>query len=69
VLFIAFYVFGNWPIEQVVAVGIVNYTYKFIVAIAVTPLLYVAHHFIDRYLGQETAEKMTAEAGEYKSLL
>lgn len=62
VLFIAFYVFGNWPIEQVVAVGIVNYTYKFVVAIAVTPLLYVAHHFIDQYLGQETAEKMMEEA-------
>ena len=69
VLFIAFYVFGDWPVEQVMAVGIVNYTYKFIVAIAATPLLYVAHYFIDRYLGQETSERMIAEAGEYKSLL
>ncbi len=62
VLFIAFYVFGNWPIEQVAAVGIVNYTYKFVVALAVTPLLYVAHYFIDRYLGKETAEQLMEEA-------
>ena len=64
VLFIAFYVFGNWPIEQVAAVGIVNYTYKFIVAIAATPLLYVAHYVIDRYLGKETAEQLMAEASQ-----
>ncbi|MGB3850473.1 MAG: queuosine precursor transporter [Tunicatimonas sp.] len=64
VLFIAFYVFGNWPLEQVVAVGIVNYTYKFVVALLVTPLLYVAHYLIDRYLGQETAEQMMEEASQ-----
>ena len=64
VLFIAFYVFGNWPIEQVVAVGLVNYTYKFVVALAVTPLLYVAHYLIDRYLGPETAERMMQEASQ-----
>ena len=62
VLFIAFYVFGNWPIRQVVAVGMVNYTYKVVVAIAITPLLYVAHYAIDRYLGQKLSEAMTAEA-------
>ena len=64
VLFIAFYVFGKWSIQQVVAVGIVNYTYKFVVAIAVTPLLYVAHYVIDRYLGQELSEEMMAEASQ-----
>ena len=62
VLFVAFYVFGNWPLRQVIAVGMVNYTYKFVVAVAITPLLYVAHHLIDRYLGQELAEEMMKEA-------
>ena len=66
VLFIAFYVFGNWPLQQVIAVGIVNYTYKFVVAIAVTPLLYLAHHVIDRYLGQELSEAMMEEASQNK---
>ena len=62
VLFVAFYVFGDWSVRQVVAVGIVNYTYKFVVAVAVTPLLYVAHYAIDRYLGQELSAKMMEDA-------
>lgn len=62
VLFIAFYIFGKWPIEQIISVGIINYIYKFLVAIAVTPLLYVAHYVIDRYLGKATAKEMMEEA-------
>ena len=62
VLGIAFYVFGNWSIEQIIAVGIINYLYKFSVAIALTPLLYLGHGLIDRYLGKSFAERLTAEA-------
>lgn len=69
VLFVAFYVFGEWSIREVIAVGIVNYTYKFVVAILITPLLYVAHYVIDRYLGEALAEAMTEEASQDVSLL
>lgn len=69
VLFIAFYLFGNWPFLQVLAVGIVNYIYKFSVAILLTPLLYLAHYLIDNYLGQELAEEMMKEAGQDTSFL
>jgi uncharacterized integral membrane protein (TIGR00697 family) len=69
VLGIAFYVFGNWSISQIVAVGLINYVYKFTVALALTPLLYLAHGLIDRYLGKDLAEKMTEEAGEDRSFL
>ena len=62
VLGIAFYVFGNWSLDQIVAVGIINYIYKFAVSILLTPLLYVGHGLIDRYLGEEFAERMTKEA-------
>lgn len=68
VLGIAFYLFGNWSMEQIFSVGIINYIYKFVVAIALTPVLYVAHYFIDRYLGQEIADKMAEEAGEDRSI-
>jgi uncharacterized PurR-regulated membrane protein YhhQ (DUF165 family) len=68
VLGIAFYVFGNWPMEQILSVGTINYIYKFIVAIALTPLLYVAHYFIDRYLGQDVADRMAEKAGEDLSI-
>lgn len=67
VLGIAFYVFGNWSIEQIIAVGIINYIYKFTVAIALTPLLYAGHGLIDRYLGKSIAERITAEASGDKS--
>lgn len=66
VLGVAFYVFGNWSLEQVVAVGIINYIYKFGIAILMTPLLYVAHFFIDKYLGKEYAEKVTGQAAKTK---
>lgn len=69
VLFIAFYVFGNWPIAQVLAVGLVNYIYKFVVAVILTPLLYVAHYLIDNYLGDELSQEMMQEAGEDTSLI
>lgn len=67
VLGIAFYVFGNWSISQIIAVGLINYIYKFGIAILLTPLLYLAHTAIDRYLGKELAEQMSREASEDRS--
>lgn len=64
VLIIAFYIFGNWSFKQVVAVAIINYLYKFVVAIVLTPLLYVAHYLIDAYLGKELAHQMTEDAAQ-----
>ena len=64
VLFIAFFVFGNWSIDLVISVGVINYIYKFCVAVLLTPLIYLAHHLIDRYLGKELSGKMRAEATE-----
>ncbi|GAB2486427.1 MAG: VUT family protein [Cytophagales bacterium] len=62
VLGIAFYVFGNWSLSQIIAVGLINYVYKFTVAILLTPLLYLGHGLIDRYLGKELAHKMAEDA-------
>jgi uncharacterized integral membrane protein (TIGR00697 family) len=62
VLFIAFFLFGNWPMEQVLSVGLINYIYKFGVAIALTPLIYLGHYLIDRYLGKEEASQLSEEA-------
>ena len=61
VLYVAFYVFGNWPLAQVVSVATFNYWYKCAAAVLLTPLLYLAHYLIDRYLGPaETAELQEA---------
>jgi queuosine precursor transporter len=65
VLFIAFYIFGGkhkWTFQQVISVGIINYIYKFSVAILLTPLLYVAHSLIDNYLGKDLSEKIIDDA-------
>jgi uncharacterized integral membrane protein (TIGR00697 family) len=64
VIFIAFYINPqyNWSWQMVAAIGIVNYSYKFIVAILMTPLLYVVHNLIDRFLGKDLSSKLIAEA-------
>lgn len=67
VLTIAFYLFGNWSLNQVISIGILNYIYKFFVAILVTPIIYLAHYFIDRYLGKDTAHMMAEKASQNKS--
>ncbi len=65
VLLIAFYIFApqssRWSLGQVMSVGIINYIYKFVVAILLTPLIYLGHYVIDRYLGSD-AEAVKAEA-------
>jgi hypothetical protein len=68
VLFIAFYgVFSN---EQIIAIGITNYLYKFAVAILLTPVIYAGHYGIDQYLGKEEAESLMQEAaGKSKGFL
>ncbi len=63
VLYIAF-VLGpqKWSISLFLAIGIVNYAYKFIVAIVLTPAIYGAHYLIDIYLGKPLSRKLRAEA-------
>lgn len=51
VLFIAFYIGAGWSLSQVLAVCTMNYLYKATVAVLTTPLVYLAHFAIDRYLG------------------
>ncbi len=68
VLFIAFYLLGNWTLVQVSQVATNNYIYKFVIAILVTPVIYLGHFLIDRYLGHEAADQMADEASTDKSL-
>ncbi|MHA4895180.1 queuosine precursor transporter [Pedobacter sp. PWIIR3] len=65
VIFIAFYLNPqyHWSWQMVAAIGLVNYTYKFIVAIIMTPILYLVHSFIDGYLGKDLAQRMITMAG------
>ena len=71
VLFIAFYIGSRisgqkddfvWPFSLFIAVALVNYVYKFIVAILMTPIIYWVHHIIEKYLGPELSAKMKRSA-------
>lgn len=62
VVFIALHIGQQLPFLQVLAISIMNYIYKGIMAVALTPVIYLAHGAIDRYLGQERAAEMKAVA-------
>ena len=64
VLTIAFKLGSNWTWAQVIAVGCVNYMYKFTIAILLTPLIYFAEARIEKYVGKETAIRMKKAAME-----
>lgn len=51
-----------WSWNQLLAVGTVQYTYKFLMAILLTPLIYLAHYLIDQYLGVDKAKAMKRAA-------
>lgn len=65
VIFIAFYLNPayNWSWQMVAAIGLVGYTYKFVVALLMTPVLYLVHSIIDNYLGKDLAQRMIKMAG------
>ncbi len=66
VLFIAFYIGKRiqtgqgdpWSLNQVLVTGTGNYIYKFVIAILMTPVIYLVHHFIEKYLGHASATEM-----------
>ncbi len=62
VLIIAFYIGADWELSRVLAIGTVNYIYKFLIAIALTPIIYLAHFLIDNYLGHNLADKLKNQA-------
>jgi queuosine precursor transporter len=66
VLFIAFYIGKRiqtgqgepWSLHQVLVTGTGNYIYKFVVAILLTPVIYLIHNWIEKYLGHAKAKEM-----------
>ena len=70
VLFIAFYIgprISNnqgqpWSLNLVLTICIGNYIYKFFMALALTPVIYLVHNRIENYLGHEQAATMKKAA-------
>jgi uncharacterized integral membrane protein (TIGR00697 family) len=66
VLYVAFVLNPNenWSTDLFLAIGTRNYIYKFVVAVALTPVIYLAHWGIDKYLGKELSERLRLQARE-----
>lgn len=60
VLTIAF--LGTLSMGQILQIGITNYVYKFLIALSITPFLYLVHALVDRYLGEKLTQQMMREA-------
>lgn len=58
---------GQLTFQTIIAITLFNYIYKFLIAVFITPLIYIAHWAMDRYLGRQIAEAMIQEAGEGRS--
>jgi uncharacterized integral membrane protein (TIGR00697 family) len=64
VLVIAFKLGADWSWALVLAVGFNNYIYKFVVAVVLTPVIYLGHTLIEKYLGHDLALKLKTEAAK-----
>jgi hypothetical protein len=64
VLFIAFKIGKDWSYQRVLAICLVNYSYKFVMALVLTPLIYLIEKAIERYLGHDISHKMKQAAME-----
>lgn len=62
VVFIALYIGQQIPFVYVLAISIMSYLYKALMAIVLTPVIYLVHGAIDRYLGEELATEMKKAA-------
>lgn len=62
VTYVAFWIFKGMPFAQCTAMVITAYSYKFLVALLATPLVYLVHAAVERYLGKERAMAMRTAA-------
>ncbi|PJZ69465.1 hypothetical protein CH373_15335 [Leptospira perolatii] len=67
VIFIAY--FGQYEFETLNKISSTNFLYKLGIAIAITPVIYLAHSLIERYLGEDAkklSERALKEGKEYQ---
>lgn len=59
---IAFYLPGKISLSEFINVAFTGYMFKFLIAVAVTPLIYLGHAAVRRFLGEEESEKLIVSA-------
>jgi queuosine precursor transporter len=61
---IAFWLPGKVKTSEFLTVAASNYSYKFLIAVGMTPFIYMAHSVIDRFLGREEAHQLIERAAK-----
>jgi queuosine precursor transporter len=61
---VAFWLPGKIKTSEFLMVAGANYSYKLLIALGVTPLLYVGHAIIDGFLGVEQAHRLIEESAK-----
>lgn len=64
VTYVAFTLFRGVPVGQTMAWAMTAYAYKFIIALLMTPIIYMIHWLAEKFLGQELASSMKKAALE-----
>ncbi len=61
---IAFWLPGKVKTSEFLTIAASNYSYKFLIAVGMTPFIYMAHAAIDRFLGREEAHQLIERAAK-----
>ena len=64
IIAIAFWLPGKVTTTEFLTVAASNYSFKLLIALGVTPLLYAGHAMIDRFLGLEEAQRLIEESAK-----
>jgi uncharacterized integral membrane protein (TIGR00697 family) len=59
---IAFWLPGKVKFGEFLTVAASNYSYKFLIAVAMTPLIYAGHSVIEKFLGGEEAHRLAEQS-------
>ncbi len=62
ITFIAFWIPEKLNFTEFINLATTNYSYKLIIAILLTPLIYLGHNIIESFLGEEEKEKLINNA-------
>ncbi|MES2592688.1 MAG: queuosine precursor transporter [Bacteroidota bacterium] len=64
VLGIAFWLPGKMTTDVFINAALTGYTFKLIIAVLLTPMIYVGHNLIGKYLGDEEAQQVIKHSAE-----
>ncbi len=65
VVFVAFKIGRGWSWPTVLSIALLGYSYKFLIAVLMTPIIYLVEGGIEKYVGETTATSMKREAMGY----